>query len=134
MYKYKIDKTHKKPIKRSKQIREEFLAKNAGSGKEKEEGAAIRSMVSEEAEKRYPLLNRQNEDVIDETNEVIDEDLDGDNEITMNRSKVMVTSSGYLEPVNRFPIPDEPITATNNNRRAMMSNIKTNPHMRLTQV
>lgn len=91
-------------------------------------------MVSEEAEKRYPLLNRQNEDVIDETNEVIDDDLDGDNEISMNRSKVMVTSSGYLEPVNRFPIPDEPITATNNNRRAMMSNIKTNPHMRLTQV
>lgn len=37
----------------------------------------------------------------------------------------------YLEPVDPFPIPSKPITATN---KKYVSNIRTNPHMRLTQV
>ena len=59
---------------------------------------------------------------------------DGDNQFPLltkhDESYDDQNGSGYLEPIQQFPIPSTPITATNRH----MSNIRTNPHMRLTQV
>lgn len=57
-------------------------------------------------ENKFPLLNRN-----DESYEEPD-------------------SGRYLEPMQRFPIPSTPMLAT----ARQLSNIKTNPHIRLTQV
>lgn len=91
-------------------MKAEFLNRSSAADKPKEVGAET------EGEKSYPLLETEDADVVDETNE-----------------QPAPSADGYLEPVNRFPIPDRPITATNYNKR-IMSNIRTNPHMRLTQV
>ncbi|RNA09423.1 hypothetical protein BpHYR1_037932, partial [Brachionus plicatilis] len=56
-------------------------------------------------ENKFPLLNR-NEESYDEPD-----------------------SARYLEPMQRFPIPSTPMLTT----ARQLSNIKTNPHMRLTQ-
>lgn len=71
-------------------------------------------------EKSYPLLRKDNYEA--DENDVNNYNYDGQNEPRYVQQ----------ESVDPFPIPEKPITATYNKK--YMTNIKTNPHMRLTQV
>lgn len=115
VYIYREKEIKNEMTKKSTIYKSENKERNGSSSKISASSQSIKNRdmkgsKTETLENSYPLLNNNNENL---------EDYDDD--------------PTYLEPTQRFPMPDQtPMLSTVSNRP--MSNIRTNPHMRLTQV
>lgn len=108
-------------------MKKEFLKANALADINEEKNVTSESVNEENS---YPLLS------VERKNRNQDNEADNVDETRIDSIPTLSPDS-YLEPVNRFPIPERPIiatTASNNRSGGIISNIRANPHARLTQV